>query len=1020
MTESLHEYLDRLLEIPTEWRNAVQWALDSPVKHVKKVPGGENPSDSFKILGFACTGRLGTKRMARRLPAPRVLLLGFPLELTLSAYVDINAAMEMETNLVRELVDKICRVGPSLVVTRHPVSLQALEMLESRGVCVVLNVKPSVMTTLAKLGDVQITTNPDQLLQAKLLHCSSFHVETFIHPDIPLGRKTLLFFHDANFGSSIVVRGANLSELTRIKKALKFIMSFMDSLGKEKSLLQDLQIASDERFVIQDRKMSSSPSVVYASRVVPEPNPETDWSDYNPIVPDLFSFVVPKRTIFSQELEVPSPSDTGAVVQEISILSSLVSTNLSPCHAPEAVVMKFYGRGDVTLGEYLGRIVAMSSEVCKECEKPLLLHFTTLSHAVHQLKFSTRRASVQPARSVWMDCPTCQIAPSGKKLDDASLMYSMGKFLELAFHHSHFWPCSHTEFAYCFQVKDCVVKIQRDAVQTFDVVPPPLHMEFDPNVFVQQRIQEANALKAIVNRFYDSVLERLKMDEIPKGIEKCTSERTGVLEAIDNLAPPTWDTLALTPIARKFSVFATAWDLDFGKKRRGLSPVVNPESPRWELPGMKWDNSSQPSPNHPSPRLEQPSDVSSPRIEVFDSLERQLAPPSPSMDRELVSLPKAELESDSDEELVKPLAQSQDKGGLIKTLAGLLTGTTPVAPPLQMPFIGDHITTNPVVVREDEPSSLVAFALASTTYRRQLKTLVGSIFQDKTNLDQSDMEKLLKRGQGTHMKIQFEDGIIMTCELFFSEQFDALRRCCGIRDQLYIQSLSRCTKWESMGGKSGSSFYRTLDKRFILKQLSKPELDAFTSFAPAYFQYLAQVLFEGLPTTLAKLVGVYRVEFRKRESRVKFDFVVLENLFYNRKMKQIFDLKGSMRNRLVNSTGKSQEVLMDENLVQLMHQSPLYIKQHDKKLVTSSVWNDTIFLSTAHVMDYSLLLGIDRTRLVFGIIDFIRTFTWDKKLESWVKDAVASREPTIISPKQYQQRFREAMDRYFLVVPDIL
>lgn len=52
----------------------------------------------------------------------------------------------------------------------------------------------------------------------------------------------------------------------------------------------------------------------------------------------------------------------------------------------------------------------------------------------------------------------------------------------------------------------------------------------------------------------------------------------------------------------------------------------------------------------------------------------------------------------------------------------------------------------------------------------------------------------------------------------------------------------------------------------------------------------------------------------------------------------------------------------------------------------------------------------------------MRTFTWDKKLESWVKESGllggGGKEPTIISPKQYRLRFREAMERYFLMVPD--
>jgi 1-phosphatidylinositol-3-phosphate 5-kinase len=54
--------------------------------------------------------------------------------------------------------------------------------------------------------------------------------------------------------------------------------------------------------------------------------------------------------------------------------------------------------------------------------------------------------------------------------------------------------------------------------------------------------------------------------------------------------------------------------------------------------------------------------------------------------------------------------------------------------------------------------------------------------------------------------------------------------------------------------------------------------------------------------------------------------------------------------------------------------------------------------------------------------DYIRTYTWDKKLESWVKDAsflgggANKGEPTIVTPKQYKARFRSAMERYFPLV----
>jgi len=116
-------------------------------------------------------------------------------------------------------------------------------------------------------------------------------------------------------------------------------------------------------------------------------------------------------------------------------------------------------------------------------------------------------------------------------------------------------------------------------------------------------------------------------------------------------------------------------------------------------------------------------------------------------------------------------------------------------------------------------------------------------------------------------------------------------------------------------------------------------------------------------------------------------------------------------------------VLLDKNLLELIFDNPLFIREHSKKVLRSSVYNDTLFLSKLNVMDYSLLVGIDKEskELVIGIVDFIRTFTWDKKLESWVKETGllgGGKEPTIVTPRQYKNRFREAMERYFLMVPD--
>ena len=76
-----------------------------------------------------------------------------------------------------------------------------------------------------------------------------------------------------------------------------------------------------------------------------------------------------------------------------------------------------------------------------------------------------------------------------------------------------------------------------------------------------------------------------------------------------------------------------------------------------------------------------------------------------------------------------------------------------------------------------------------------------------------------------------------------------------------------------------------------------------------------------------------------------------------------------------------------------------------------------------NVMDYSLLVGVDEQKqeMVFGIIDYLRQYTWDKQLETWVKSSLVvpkNTSPTVISPKDYKKRFRKFMSKHFLAVHD--
>ncbi|KAF0915769.1 hypothetical protein E2562_038812 [Oryza meyeriana var. granulata] len=349
-----------------------------------------------------------------------------------------------------------------------------------------------------------------------------------------------------------------------------------------------------------------------------------------------------------------------------------------------------------------------------------------------------------------------------------------------------------------------------------------------------------------------------------------------------------------------------------------------------------------------------------------------------------------------------------------------------------------------VAVYDDEPTSIVSYAMTSQEYIDHIThkidtkcsfhhptncAVAGSNQFEESLLSQEDHSDF----KGTHFSFSFDDEAFsadntkfsVTC--YFARQFAALRKKCCPSDIDYIRSLSRCKRWSAHGGKSNVYFAKTMDERFIIKQVTKTELDSFVGFAPHYFRHLTESLTSRSPTCLAKIMGLYQVSIKglKGGREVKMDLMVMENIFFQRTISRVYDLKGSVRSRYNYDTSGHNKVLLDSNLIEALHTNPIFLGSKAKQRMERAVWNDTSFLALLDVMDYSLLVGVDekKNELVIGIIDFLRQYTWDKQLETWVKASgilggPKNEAPTVISPIQYKKRFRKAMSRYFLAVPD--
>lgn len=73
----------------------------------------------------------------------------------------------------------------------------------------------------------------------------------------------------------------------------------------------------------------------------------------------------------------------------------------------------------------------------------------------------------------------------------------------------------------------------------------------------------------------------------------------------------------------------------------------------------------------------------------------------------------------------------------------------------------------------------------------------------------TDLEEVMKKPTDRHLRLAWDDATLRyTMRVFFADQFDALRKNSGCQE-LFIESLARCHKWDAQGGKSGSAFLKT-------------------------------------------------------------------------------------------------------------------------------------------------------------------------------------------------------------------
>lgn len=273
-------------------------------------------------------------------------------------------------------------------------------------------------------------------------------------------------------------------------------------------------------------------------------------------------------------------------------------------------------------------------------------------------------------------------------------------------------------------------------------------------------------------------------------------------------------------------------------------------------------------------------------------------------------------------------------------------GAPPSAPPPQIAFVPasapqPHLLPSPTVAEPRQvdipglhPGVSDVKSVFDPTHERWTRGCFGKV------LAQTPEEILLghdghdvvvtSNGQGRDGHAQLK----VTC--LWATHFHALRQLCLGSQRAFVESMAMSHGWSTSGGKSGSTFERSDDRRFVIKQVSRSEFQAFTRNSLAYFDHMREVMCGNIdtreavlldgsssgphiirrrrPSFLLRIVGAYEVSVTftpsPRDSQgvllprpppkrsYQRNVFVMENLWYGTEVPDglKFDLKGLARN----------------------------------------------------------------------------------------------------------------------------
>ena len=171
-------------------------------------------------------------------------------------------------------------------------------------------------------------------------------------------------------------------------------------------------------------------------------------------------------------------------------------------------------------------------------------------------------------------------------------------------------------------------------------------------------------------------------------------------------------------------------------------------------------------------------------------------------------------------------------------------------------------------------------------------------------------------------------------------------------------------------GKSGSFFFLTHDKRFMIKTISETEKNIMLNLLGSYIDHHLKY-----PDSLiSKIFGVFTI---KREGMAPVVLALMENTVQLKSAKMLrykFDLKGSTLGRRTKGVVTSKTDRKDLDFIDLKkkNREMLSFASINKHLIVI-LKRDIFYLQTKGLIDYSLLLAVELSAKKFKPTQLVET-----------------------------------------------